>query len=211
MLAGIPAVDQCEQGLPPAMRSRCNKAAHTQAPLTAARELQGYTRTLGTAGFEAHLDAHRCVTLDREAVDESENASVATRAANADRLASRPPHNLRPRFSRQGLPRRDLLSNFLDDRQLSSPMECSPLAHMHCAHLSARLSSCLCLSATMGGKSSKSSNHPDVDAAVASGGDTHTTRTPRVVIGADESKLDAGDHRGTCRFAPRRATLLSAI
>ena len=113
MLAGIPAVDQCAQGLPPAMRSRCNKAAHTQAPLTAARELQGYIRTLGTAGFEAHLDAHRCVTLDREAVDESENASVATRAANDDRLASRPPHNLRPRFSRQGLPRRDLLlSNF---------------------------------------------------------------------------------------------------
>ena len=209
MLAGIPAVDQCAQGLPPAMRSRCNKAAHTQAPLAAARELQGYIRTLGTAGFEAHLDAHRCVTLDREAVDESENASVATRAANDDRLASRPPHNLRPRFSRQGLPRRDLLlSNFLDDRQLSSSMECSP--HLR-THLSARLCSCLCLSATMGGKSSKSSNHPDVDAAVASGGDTHTTRTPRVVIGADESKLDAGDHRGTCRFAPRRATLLSAI
>ena len=113
MLAGIPAVDQCEQGLPPAMRSRCNKAAHTQAPLAAARELQGYIRTLRTAGFEARLDAHRCVALDREAVDESENASVATRAANDDRLASRPPHNLRPRFSRQGLPRRDLLlSNF---------------------------------------------------------------------------------------------------
>ena len=127
MLAGIPAVDQCAQGLPPAMRSRCNKAAHTQAPLTAARELQGYIRTLRTAGFEARLDAHRCVALDREAVDESENASVATRAANDDRLASRPPHNLRPRFSRQGLPRRDLLlSNFLDDRQLSSSMECSP-------------------------------------------------------------------------------------